>query len=84
MTLRQEANGLLYNVPNNQLQYVIDILKTLIPPVNSVKESVNNIEINETDVSKRIGAGAGIINDPEGFDAMDNDVLNYFEEAEII
>ena len=35
----------------------------------------------QPDVSKRIGIAKGVINDPEDFDAWDEEIVKMFEEA---
>lgn len=78
MTLQQEAAGLVYKIPNNQLEHIVGLMKTMIVSVNPQKESVAKTEI-KTDVSKRIGIAKGKIGNTDYFDKHNKEIAEMFE-----
>ena len=72
MTLQQEATNMINSLPDDSVQFVIEMMKRMVSPV-----AVNTKPENPV----RFGTGIGILNDPSGFDEMDDDVLDYFEKA---
>ncbi len=72
MTLQQEAANMINNMPDDTVQLIIEMMKKMSSPVTSNNYSNKN---------NRFGAGIGVLNDPVGFDDMNKDVLDYFEEA---
>ena len=80
MTLQQEAATMINSLPDDGVQLIIDLMQRMINPV-VVK---NDEAYDNNDISKRFGAGVGIINDPAGFDDMNDDVLDYFESVGVV
>lgn len=50
-------------MPEESVQFIIDLIGKMIPEFRGSK-----LETNKIKGSKRIGLGRGIINDPMGFD----------------
>ncbi len=72
MTLQQEATNMINSMPDDTVQLIIEMMKKMSSPV-----TLNNY----SNKNNRFGAGIGVLNDPAGFDDMNKDVLDYFEEA---
>ena len=94
MTLQQEGTGLLYKLPKNQLELIVNLMKSMVAPVESLQVEKTELQkqnaVSQTqetvsfNVASRFGAGIGIINDPKGFDDMNSDVIDYFEEVGVV
>ena len=54
MTLQQEAAGLVYKIPGEQLEYIVGLMKTMIVSVNPKGDNTIKTDIKR-DISKRMG-----------------------------
>ena len=71
---------MINSLPDDGVQLMIDLMRRMINPITVKSDEVGD----NNDGSKRFGAGVGIINDPAGFDDMNNDVLDYFESVGVL
>ena len=78
MTLQQEAATMINSLPDDGVQLMIDLMRMMTNPIAVKSDETDN------DTSRRFGAGAGVINDPAGFDDMNGDVLDYFETVGVL
>ena len=73
--LQQEAADMINTLPDDSVRFVIEMMRRMVTPVRAISDE----KVKGT--GKRFGAGIGIMNDPDGFDEMNSDVLNLFDEA---
>lgn len=76
MTVRQEAYQLINRMPDESVKHLVELLKSMTPDFLSVRKGETDVRLQ---VSKRLGAGRGIIVDSPNFDAWDGEVAALFE-----
>lgn len=76
MTIRQEATNLIYNLPDENVRLVIEMMQKMLTPVQT---NTTEVQSGKTIASNRIGMGKNIINDPEHFDDWNSEITNLFE-----
>ena len=78
MTLQQEATGLVYKLPNNQLEHIVGLMKSMIVTVNP-QNDIEGTAVLKQDTSKRIGIAKGKIGNTDYFDKNDKVIAEMFE-----
>ena len=78
MTLQQEAAGLVYKIPGEQLEYIVGLMKTMIVSVNPKGDNTIKTDIKR-DISKRIGIAKGKIGNTDYFDKHNKEIAKMFE-----
>lgn len=78
MTVQQEAIKMIESMPEESVQFIIELIGKMTPEFRGIESNVNKVN-----VSKRIGLGKGMINDPKGFDDWDDEITNLFENGDL-
>ena len=74
MTIQQEAMQMIESMPDESVHFIVALIKKMAPEFRGIETKGRT-----QDVSKRIGMGKGLINDPEGFDSWDDEIADLFE-----
>ncbi|MCM1183207.1 MAG: hypothetical protein NC337_07520 [Roseburia sp.] len=80
MTVQQQVCDRIINMTDEGAYFINQVINNMNPVFltgNSGKESGKDA----VDVSKRIGIGKGIIEDPEDFDKWNDEIADLFEGA---
>ena len=77
MTVQQEAYALIDSMPDEGVEYVINLIHNLKPSL------IEKNDYDSVDVSKRIGIGKGIIYDHEDFDKWNDEIADLFEGLDL-
>ena len=73
MNIKQEAYDLIRAMPDESVKFLVDLIHNMYPSFRT-----GTAEKPKVDVSKRFGAGIGIITDPEDFDKWDAEIEEMF------
>ena len=60
MTIQQEAMQMIESMPDESVHFIVALIKKMAPEFRGIETKGRT-----QDVSKRIGMGKGLINDPE-------------------
>ena len=74
MTAKQEAYDLIRVMPEESVKFLVELIHNMSPSFRTGTETGKP----KVDVSKRLGAGIGIITDPEDFDKWDAEIEELF------
>lgn len=78
MTVQQQVCSRIIDMSDEGAAFINQVINNM-NPVFFVRKHNTNLNTETIDVSKRIGIGKGIIEDPEDFDKWDNEIADLFE-----
>lgn len=78
MTLQQEAAGLVYKLPNYQLEHIVGLMKSMIITANAQNDRHVVISTKQ-DTAKRIGIAKGKVGSTDYFDKHNGEIAEMFE-----
>lgn len=78
MTVQQQVCARIINMSDEGAAFINQVINNMNPVFFTGKVEKKTV-IEEVDVSKRIGVGKGILDDPEDFDKWDDEVADLFE-----
>lgn len=81
MTVQQEAWNLIREMPDESVKFIIELIHNMTPAFRTgmKADGTDTTQAKQFDVSKRFGAGIGIITDPEQFEQWDKEIAELFE-----
>ena len=82
MTVQQQVCARIINMSDEGAAFINQVINNM-NPVFLTPQNNSKIEINSVDVSKRIGSGKGIIDDPANFDKWNDEIADLFEGTNI-
>ena len=78
MTLQQQVCARIINMSDEGAAFINQVINNMNPVFLIGKQNAKS-DIESIDVSKRIGIGKGLIEDPADFDKWDNEIAGLFE-----
>lgn len=78
MTVQQQVCARIINMSDEGAAFINQVINNM-NPVFFTGKIEKKTDIEEVDVSKRIGVGKGMIEDPEDFDKWNDEVADLFE-----
>ena len=78
MTLQQQVCARIINMSDEGAAFINQVINNMNPVFLIGKQNAKS-DIESIDVSKRIGIGKGLIEDPTDFDEWDNEIADLFE-----
>ena len=78
MTLQQQVCARIINMSDEGAPFINQVINNMNPVFLIGKQNAKS-DIESIDVSKRIGIGKGLIEDPTDFDKWDNEIADLFE-----
>lgn len=82
MTVQQQAADLIYTLPDDAAEFIIEMIKRMTNPVDVNSNTATIIARSSEkkyDVSKRFGAGKGIIKNTDEFESDNDVIISLFE-----
>lgn len=80
MTVQQQVCARISNMTDEGVAFIEQVINN-INPIFFVGKKSTKSDSEAMDVSKRIGIGKGIIEDPADFDKWDDEIADLFEGA---
>ena len=80
MTVQQQVCSRIIDMSDEGAAFINQVINTM-DPVFFIRNHHTNLKTENIDVSKRIGKGKGIIEDPEDFDKWNDEIADLFEGA---
>ena len=77
MTVQQQVAARVLNLSDEEAKLVEQLLNSLNPLLFTENEPARET-INKVDVSRRFGAGKGIIRNTDEFDSFNNEIAELF------
>ena len=78
MTVQQQVCDRIINMSDEGASFINQVINNM-NPVFLTRKPVVELSKDAVDVSKRIGIGKGIIDDPEDFDKWNDEIADLFE-----
>ena len=79
MTLQQQVCARIINMSDEGAAFINQVINNMNPVFLIGKQNAKS-DIESIDVSKRIGIGKGLIEDPTDFDKWDEEIADLFED----
>lgn len=78
MTLQQQVCARIINMSDEGAAFINQVINNM-NPVFLIGKNSTKFDMETVDVSKRIGIGKGLIEDPEDFDKWNDEIAGLFE-----
>lgn len=78
MTVQQQVCDRIVNMSDEGAAFINYVINNM-NPVYLTRNTIIGTDKDSVDVSKRIGIGRGIIEDPEDFDKWNDEIADLFE-----
>lgn len=78
MTVQQQVCARIINMSDEGAAFIDQVINNM-NPIFFIGKNSTKLNPESTDVSKRIGIGKGIIEDPADFDKWDDEIADLFE-----
>lgn len=78
MTVQQQVCARIINMSDEGAAFIDQVINNM-NPIFFIKKNNTKYNSEVIDVSKRIGIGKGIIEDPTDFDKWDDEIADLFE-----
>ena len=79
LTLQQQVCARIINMSDEGAAFINQVINNMNPVFLIGKQNAKS-DIESIDVSKRIGIGKGLIEDPTDFDKWDEEIADLFED----
>lgn len=81
MTVQQQVCARIINMSDEGANFINQVINNMNPIFLTPKANTD-YNADNIDVSRRIGVGKGLIEDPEDFDTWNDEIANLFEGME--
>ena len=79
MTVQQQVCSRIINMSDEGAAFINQVINNMNPVYLTRKADAEH-DVNMVDISRRIGIGKGIIEDPEDFDKWNDEIADLFED----